>query len=186
MTQLSFTGGCGYVEPSYDGNSFYYRYQIPGTFHGFIADFDGLIQDTIPNMGTASWGKNNVYAIAGFNDIRQYSDANPGYVTLLEWEEGPGCQVQDVQWNNPRQLIYFSKYLNGLYQYDYLNKTVIQIKDSWTSNWYQALSCSDDGTQILFQKVQSKVQNQVQLVTKSEIWLMDANGCNERRILPEL
>ena len=90
--------------------------------------------------------------------------------------------VYDIAWLNSQKIIWSSK--SGIYKTDWQGNQ-IRIKKSCDSKRYTSISSSHSDNRILAERHDKKLTGENTLYSASKIVLMNANGSNERVILPE-
>jgi len=88
----------------------------------------------------------------------------------------------DIAWLNSQKIIWSSK--SGIYKTDWQGNQ-IRIKKSCDSKRYGPVSTSPNGKRILSERHDKKLTGENTLYSASKIVLMNADGSNERVILPE-
>lgn len=108
------------------------------------------------------------------------------FTLLYEGSTDTYNSVNDLKIHPNNQEIYFSRYyVEGMYKVDKDTKELTVVKEGNNSCWYDNFSISQDGKSIVFEKVTCVLgwdfPNTV--YSKSEIWIMDIDGCNERKVV---
>jgi hypothetical protein len=93
-----------------------------------------------------------------------------------------GWWIDNIKIHPNNADIYSSGYQKGLYKTNKNSGDTVLLKDGKMSCYYPSFSISQDGRQIVFEKLYSEIHNGSIIYNDSKIWIMDIHGCNERRL----
>jgi len=183
LTQLTQTGSDQVPSWDPDGERIVRKHN-DGWGNSCIILSDENLQaiDTLTTIWENCWFTNDKIITASGGYVGMLDIHTNQKNTLLQWPNEEG-QIVGIAIDRNSHNFYYSLYQKGLYVYNLNSKEVIQLKDSCEACWYNALSCSSQQSILAERETWTQVNSWTLDVT-TEIWLMDANGCNERRILP--
>jgi hypothetical protein len=140
----------------------------------------GDIIDTIWRNPQGDWRSG---VMVGSERSQGIAYINPdGHSTTIVKLFGEGWWMKDVK-IHPNDLdIYCAAYNRGLYKVNKLTGDSTLVKEGAISCYYECLSISQDGQNIVFEKINQEVRTGSIIYSSSQIWMMDIHGCNERRL----
>lgn len=150
-------------------------------------DFQKISFQDIVGMSEPVWSPNGQW-IACFANVRAGEDWEAWVVaidlrqdTFRKVTKNKRESVYDIAWLNSQELIWSSK--SGIYKTDWQGNQ-IRIKKSCDSKRYTTISSYSSGSQILAERSDKKLTGDNTLYSASKIVMMNANGSDERVILP--
>ncbi|MCF8374335.1 MAG: hypothetical protein K9H64_22120 [Bacteroidales bacterium] len=88
-------------------------------------------------------------------------------------------------WHPFKETLFYSRGYDGVYKINFNDSLEIKIKNACNSRFYMGISVSPDGENFLVERVKAYYKNGYGLTEDSEIYIMDIDGCNERKIVLE-
>ncbi|MFN0033178.1 MAG: hypothetical protein ACKVOR_13540 [Flavobacteriales bacterium] len=167
------------------GECMFARYVTNAEMYGIKIDPNGTVIDTVSRIPRGDWRHNIGTSGIGHTMllIRNYSTGTLD--TLYEFPVQQGS-IQNIKIHPNNKDVYFTQfYIDGMYKVNIDSKELTLVKEGNNSLWYDNFSISQDGQKIVFEKVycQYLVPGAMAPVSmKTEIWLMDIDGCNERKL----
>ncbi|MDZ4823205.1 MAG: hypothetical protein SH856_07085 [Flavobacteriales bacterium] len=185
LTQITNENLDRYPEWSPDGECLFYKRTTEPTVQcGLLWSIEThSIVDTIRAYGEMNWNSEYNICNEGHSRIKVYSmriDELLGEATFTG--DGGESHLIDAQWFPDNENIVCTLWHNGIVVVNTTDFSQTRIKESCASRYYNDVSVSALG-EVLVEKVSARA-GVVDILEKHEIWLMDSNGCNERRILP--
>lgn len=184
LTQLTQTGSDQWPTWNPKGNRIIRKFWAnQGTAYEILSDENFQTIDTLPIIWENCW-LNEHGVISGHGTYIFELDINTSTKsTLLQWPYGDG-EITGIGVQRESQNIVYSLHGNGILSFNPNTQDTIRIKDGCKICWYNELDCAPQKG-ILAEREKWTPLNAWQLKVTNEIWLMDSNGCNERRILPQ-
>ena len=91
--------------------------------------------------------------------------------------------IQDIAYNSENKSIYFTTKKHPLLRLDLNNIDFHVVKCGCETEYISKISMSHDYQSIICEKVINRVVSNSEIEQNHEIWLMDVNGCNAKKIL---
>jgi|GEM_PF-2715615 hypothetical protein len=117
--------------------------------------------------------------------VISYTPDDIANVTALK-DFGSQHVILNVKVHPNNKDIYFTFwYVDGLYKINIETHELTLVKEGGNNCWYDGFSISQDGRSIVFEKVICDFgwgTGRNAVFSKREIWMMDIDGCNERRL----
>ena len=206
LTELTFGDNDQNPHFSYDGNSICYRRGIyysnaeleanPELYNEhkmMFIDLDGnvidsvVVENIVPDKHfqkwtTADFRLNELYFIGGtgiYEGLYKLKFATNEIESINIW--GSYYQIRDISYLNG--YVYLSRFRNETTKINVSTGELTKVKCGCETRYIDFLSASPSGNKILFERVTNTVLDEWSIDEQHEIWIMDADGCNERKIL---
>lgn len=146
-------------------------YCLPASFYTWI-DHNSFISERGPNSDGSIYGL-SVFDLEGNETI------------LHNWFHEGKNTIEDIAYDIAMQKVYFTTWREGLQVTDLNGSEIRTIKRSCDTRNYKYISVSGDGQKLLSAKTEAEVIGPCEAEAVTYIVLMDADGCNEERIMIE-
>jgi hypothetical protein len=181
LTQLTFTSNNFYPEWNLDATKF--AYANNSLNKTFICSPDGTVFDTLDYCGVgvgSCWQHPTLIVGAGVGLTigDPYQDT---FTWLFQQQEPP---LNEACWLNDYVNIIYTA-TNGIFKINSQTKQITLIKSSCFTKNYLFLTYSTLSNKMIFQRVDQRAINSTTVEVKSGLYIMNADGTDEREIIIE-
>ena len=165
------------------GQFTFLRYMNSTTVFKIMSTSSGDDFDTIPQIVSGDWVGNLMAGGEGYGSIVTLFPNSQVSEVLHSFPTEIGYSLNDIKIHPNKIDIYASCWFkDGIYKINRNTKQLTIVKRGDNNCWYDTFSISQDGKSIVFEKVLMEIQNWNQVFSKREVWIMDIDGCNERKL----
>lgn len=189
LIQLTFSSQFLYPEWSPDGSKFICHLEDNLILDEFIYDESAELIDTLP--GTVfllgSWSSDD--KIVTLNGGRDDPNLHYSFIDNVNWvqiTDYSGAirnqRIEDIKWHPSSQDVFYTRWLGGLYKVNIQEKKEHLVVQGCDSKSYEFISISNDGEQILAERINATFDNPV-ITQNSKIYVMNIDGSDEHEII---
>ncbi len=161
------------------------RFVTNSEMYGIKLGPQGELLDTLNGIPRGDWRDNIGTSGVGYFKLltKNYETGIVDTLCEIPLERG---SIKDIKIHPNNKDVYFTHYFrDGMYKVNIDTKEVTLVKEGNNSCWYDTFSISQDGSKIVFEKVYCQVGwpgAMAAVSMKTEIWIMDIDGCNESKL----
>jgi hypothetical protein len=165
------------------GEFIFTRFISSSVMYGIKANATGEQFDTVSVNPNGDWRDNLLAGGERYSGIATCEIGSEQVESLHQFPVNLGYIINDVKIHpNNRDVYATCWYIDGLYKVNRDTKQLTLVKDGNNNCWYDTFSISQNGHDIIFEKVICNIGLGDVVYSKSEIWMMNINGCNERKV----
>ena len=165
------------------GEFIFTRFMSSSVMYAIRADEMGVQLDTVSINPNGDWRGDLLAGGERYSGIATCAIGSNQIETLHQFTVNLGYIINDVKIHPNNVDVYATCwYIDGLYKVNRDTKQLTLVKEGNNSCWYDTFSISQNGDDIIFEKVICNIGLGDVVYSKSEIWMMDVNGCNEHKV----